>query len=287
MVRQSGGALHLSSMGDSSKSDLSVPGGHKPPRASVAPVDRLALEKVIMKRDRLSDDVIGTIQAYRWSSTSRIYEASWRAFCTWYSKHHVDPTSADIPDILDFLQAGLDRGLASSTLRRQTTALSTVLTCPPYQSLSHHPRIRGFLHGAMNLQPPTVHRYPSWDLPLVLQALTLPPFEPLGSIALKFLSFKVAFLLAITSARRVSELTALSIRKDLCIFHANTLILWLDPVFVPKVNSWFHRAQEFVLPDFCPSPRHHRENVGTRWMCGGLFINTYVAQCPFAGLKLF
>lgn len=106
------------------------------------------------------------------------------------------------------------------------------------------------------MSPPTVHRYPSWDLTLVLQALTAPLFEPLGSVSLKFLSFKLAFLLAITSARTVPELAALSIRKDLCIFHANTVVLRLDPTFTPKVNSWYHRAQELVLLDFCPSPHN-------------------------------
>lgn len=79
----------------------------------------------------------------------------------------------------------------------------------------------------------------------------------------------MTFLLAITSARRVSELTALSVRKDLCIFHANTIVLRLDTSFMPKVNSLFHQAQELILPAFCPSPRHHREQhwhkLDVRW----------------------
>lgn len=210
-----------------------------------------------MKRDRLSDKVITTFQASRRPSMTRIYESTCWAFCVWCGKHHMDPTSADIPDIMDFLQLGLDKGLAASTLHRQTAALSTVIMCPPYTSLPHHPLVQGFLHRVTNMCPPTVHRYPSWDLSLVLQALTSPPFEPLGS--LKFLSYKMAFLLAITLARRVSELSALSVRKDLCIFHTNTVVLRLDPSFAPKVNSWYHRAQELILPDFCPSPHHHKE----------------------------
>lgn len=36
-------------------------------------------------------------------------------------------------------------------------------------------------------------------------------------------------------------------------------ILCLDTTFVPKINTWFHRAQEVILPDFCPKPRHPRE----------------------------
>ncbi|XP_034274849.1 uncharacterized protein LOC117666340 [Pantherophis guttatus] len=114
----------------------------------------------------------------------------------------------------------------------------------------------------MNIRPPAVHRYPTWDLPKVLQALTGPPFEPLRGISLKHLSFKVAFLVAVTSARRILEMAALSIRKELCIFHQDRVVLRLDPSFIPKVNSIFHRSQEVVLPDFCPAPRHHLEK---RW----------------------
>lgn len=76
------------------------------------------------------------------------------------------------------------------------------------------------------------------------------PYEPLREAALSHLTCKVAFLVAITSARRVSELAALSVRSDLCIFHSDRVVLRLDPAFLPKVNTWFHRAQEIVLTNF-------------------------------------
>ncbi|ETE67099.1 hypothetical protein L345_07119, partial [Ophiophagus hannah] len=57
---------------------------------------------------------------------------------------------------------------------------------------------------------PTTLQFPSWDLQRALQALTRPPFEPLRSVSLHMLSIEVVFLVAITSARRVSELAALS-----------------------------------------------------------------------------
>ncbi|ETE72999.1 hypothetical protein L345_01163, partial [Ophiophagus hannah] len=108
----------------------------------------------------------------------------------------------------------------------------------------------------MNLRPPVVHRYPTWDLSKVLQTLTGAPFELLRPIGLRFLTIKVAFLIAIMSARRGLELAAHSVRADLCIFHHNRVVLRLDPTFVLKVNSLFHRAQELVLPDFCLNPSH-------------------------------
>ena len=55
---------------------------------------------------------------------------------------------------------------------------------------------------------------PQWDLPLVLEALVTGPFEPLERSSLKALSWKTALLLALTSAKRVFELTALSVHPS-------------------------------------------------------------------------
>uniref|UniRef100_A0A2D4I5A5 Uncharacterized protein n=1 Tax=Micrurus lemniscatus lemniscatus TaxID=129467 RepID=A0A2D4I5A5_MICLE len=150
-----------------------------------------------------------------------------------------------------FLQDGLDQRLAPNTLCHQVVTLLSVLFRESYSSIFHH--LCRFLKGVSNLRPRVIHRYLTWDLPKVLQALTEQPFEPLNSVSLQFLTLKVVFLVAITSARRVLELAALLVQQDLCIFHENRVVLRRDPMFVPKVNSWFHCAQDIVLPVFCPS----------------------------------
>ncbi|XP_032076961.1 uncharacterized protein LOC116511202 [Thamnophis elegans] len=47
---------------------------------------------------------------------------------------------------------------------------------------------------------------------------------------------EVAFLVAITSTRRISELQALSTREDLCVFHQDRVMLRLAPSFIPKTE---------------------------------------------------
>ena len=54
---------------------------------------------------------------------------------------------------------------------------------------------------------------PKWNLNLVLNALTKPPFEPLLRTDLKYASWKAVFLTAFSTAARVSELQALSNSK--------------------------------------------------------------------------
>lgn len=90
---------------------------------------------------------------------------------------------------------------------------------------------------------------PSWDLPTVLRGLQLPPFEPLLEADLLWLSAKVAFFLAITSARRLGELGALLISFPYLQFLQDRVIWRLDTAFLPKVSSSFRLQQEVILPD--------------------------------------
>ncbi|CAJ0928487.1 unnamed protein product [Ranitomeya imitator] len=71
--------------------------------------------------------------------------------------------------------------------------------------------------------------------------------------------FLVAFLVAITSIRRVSELAALSCHSPFLVLHQDKVVLRPVPSFLPKVVSAFHINEDIVLPSLCPSPVHSLE----------------------------
>ncbi|KAF7251454.1 Fibrous sheath-interacting protein 1 [Varanus komodoensis] len=87
-----------------------------------------------------------------------------------------------------------------------------------------------------------------------MEALTRPPFEPLATTDLRLLSWKTAFLVAITLARRASELCALRIDPPYLNFHKEKVVLHTDLVFLLKVVSPFHINQDIILPAFFPTP---------------------------------
>ena len=63
---------------------------------------------------------------------------------------------------------------------------------------------------SMELQRPRLTPVlPQWDLGIVLEALSKPPYEPLREASLKHLILKTVFLLAMASAGRHKELKAL------------------------------------------------------------------------------
>ena len=64
--------------------------------------------------------------------------------------------------------------------------------------------------ASVELQRPRVTPVlPQWDLGIVLEALSEPPYEPLREASFKHLTLKTVFLLAMASAGRRSELHAL------------------------------------------------------------------------------
>jgi len=116
--------------------------------------------------------------------------------------------------ILSYLQLLVDRGLAYSTIKVYAAPISSCHEEFGGRSAFSQLLMARFLLGVRR-QLPVVHTSsPQWDLPLVLKALVTEPFEPLERSSLKALSLKAALLLALTSAKRVSELTALSVHPS-------------------------------------------------------------------------
>lgn len=97
----------------------------------------------------------------------QIYNATCCRFSQWCASRTIEATKVLVPWLLDFLQDGLDRGLAPATLRRQVSTLTSVLSSGAQELVTWHPEMR-FLWGATNLKPMVVHCYPIWDLIKVL-----------------------------------------------------------------------------------------------------------------------
>ncbi|XP_040192735.1 uncharacterized protein LOC120926675 isoform X1 [Rana temporaria] len=230
----------------SSGSDLS-------PRAQLLQTDGLVLERRSLREKGCSERVIDTLLASRKVVTRRIYAKTWGIFSRWCSARQVSQQETSV--ILEFLQDGVDKGLATRTLRVQVAALSYFLD----RRLSLDPLVKRFLIARDRLSPVHISRVPPWDLSLVLNQLTKAPFEPIDTIPIRLLTFKFAFLLAITTAKRIGDMQALSIKEPFFRLFEDRVVLSQDPLYLPKVVTKFHRSQEVILPSFCSNPQNEGE----------------------------
>ena len=72
---------------------------------------------------------------------------------------------------------------------------------------------------------------------------------------LKFVTLKTAFLVAITSARRISELQALCVAEPFMILNPASAFLRVNNAFLPKVPSDLALNADIELQAFYPKPR--------------------------------
>ncbi|KAM9324767.1 BTB/POZ domain-containing protein 8 [Gastrophryne carolinensis] len=94
-----------------------------------------------------------------------------------------------------------------------------------------------------SLTPSQTMTYLGFEINSVRQVLTLPH----QNLDIKLLTWKV-FLVAITSVRRVSDIQAMSYRHAFLQVFTDRIVLKVDPCYLPKVASDFHRSQEIIIP---------------------------------------
>lgn len=99
--------------------------------------------------------------------------------------------------------------------------------------------------GGRTLQLPSynmIHETSDQDLPLSCSSSLVHLLAP-GRFVPSPPSMKVAFFVAITVARRVSELGAIVVDPPYMVFHKENVSLQLCSKFLPKIVSEFHITQ--------------------------------------------
>ncbi len=207
-----------------------------------------------------SEAVCNTVLNARAPSTRVQYENRCRLFSVWCSYRGEDPIHCSIPKIPDYLQSLLDDGRSPATLRVYVAAISSQHARVDNDTVGRHKLVSLFLKRALRLRPAQALRAPAWDLPLLLEALCQPPFEPLAQTELRWLPVKTAFLLAIILAKRVGELHVLSL-SDACLRwnpDGSGVSLWPNTAFLPKVLSASNLNRPIHLAQFNPPEGEER-----------------------------
>ncbi|CAC5402811.1 unnamed protein product [Mytilus coruscus] len=148
-----------------------------------------------------------TLLSASWQDgTKKDYSSKFEKFNSWCGERQIDPYSANLNQVADFLAYLFHSGLQYRTIAGYISMLSAVL--PPVQNfpVGQHLNIVRIIKGVFNSRPPKVKILPEWNLDLLLQALGKKPFEPMQEVDLKHVTLKTVFLVAITTFRRCSDL---------------------------------------------------------------------------------
>ena len=140
------------------------------------------------------------------SSTSTIYKSKWALCEKWRRENSVDfstPSVKQVSDFFMYLYQDLNR--RPSTIDGYRTAIVDTLGPTGHhiaQSLDLHRLLTSFHRD----RPKSSRNLPKWNPSVVLNELTKAPLEPMKDTDLKHLTLKTAFLLALASGKRRSEI---------------------------------------------------------------------------------
>ncbi|KAI2646533.1 hypothetical protein H4Q32_025500 [Labeo rohita] len=214
------------SMGDSRQEGSPLASGrhHLPPSPGVVEVMGVAPEGARLIASGLSTEVVETILQSRAPSTRKLYALKWKLFTSWCGDHQQDPVNCPVGTVLEFLQDRFSTGLAHSTLKVYVAAIAAYHAPLGGTSVGKDPLVVRFLRGALRLRPPVQPRVPTWDLAVVLEALSL------------------------SSLKRVGDLQALSVAPSHLDFAPGMakVFLYPRPGYVPKVPSFEHWTHTFT-----------------------------------------
>ena len=197
-----------------------------------------------------SDKAAGMSSKFLRPSTRGTYDSRLQYFFKWCSNIQIDPTSAPIGKIADFLIHLFDKKLAISTIRGYRSAISAIHkgNFPNGETVSSSKHLTRLMKSIFLSRPPQKKLSPSWSLTRVLRSLTKSPFEPMHISSLMNLTIKTTFLLAVATGRRRSFLHALTLSPGHIRWEVDGVRLIPNAKFVAKNQTMTSALNEVFIP---------------------------------------
>ena len=155
------------------------------------------------------------------------------------------PSVKQISDFFMYLYQDLNR--RPSTIDGYRTAI--VHTA---QHIAHNADLHRLLSSFHRDRPKSSRNLPKWNLSVVPNELTKAPFEPMKDTDLKHLTLKTAFLLALASGKRRSEIPAWVANKVSNLGQWEKVALFPSYAFIAK-NQLAREGSQSVSPVTIPA----------------------------------
>ena len=241
---------------------------------------RVELIQRLIRKTGFSRKVASVAEADLSRSTASLYQSKWTRFLGWCDRWGVDPCKTTIPVIAEFfLYLRQELGLSVTSVKGYRVALNNIFSFTGMDLAASSVVSRMFRHFERSC-PPRKIRPPDWNLLHVFHCLSRPSFEPLKLASDKNLTWKTSFLLALASAKKVSELHGLSFRvRHLRGWRSCTFSFLPDSRFeefsVPSLDDFIGDDRDKLL--LCPIQALRKYLLRTEQYCPGikgLFVST-------------
>ena len=208
---------------------------------------RLVSRSGQLQEQGFSVEVAERIAAPQRSSTRTIYKSQWALFEKWCRENLVDLSTPSVKQVSDFFMYQYeDLKRRPSTIDGYRTAIVDTLG-PTGLHISQSSDLNRLLSSFHRDRPKSSRNLPKWNLSVVLNELTKAPFEPMKDTDLKHLTLKTAFLLALASGKRRSEIHAWVANKVSNLGQWEKVALFPSSDFIPSLQESIPGSRYYLL----------------------------------------
>ena len=223
-----------------------------PPRSQTIGSSHLELIRDVLKRHLFPDTVVDMAADPLQDSSSNVYNSHWKAFALWANNKGILSNDLSFITLAEYLVYLFSQNKKVNTILVHKASISSVLKLLNPPTAIQESTLHNVIHRMTILRPREQEVLPQWHLSVVLKGLMKPPFAINGTdrhISLELLSYKTAFLVALASGARGSELVALSRASHNLVF--TTLASGVKQVSIRMVPKFIPKNQR---PEIIPEP---------------------------------
>lgn len=158
----------------------------------------------------ISENTTDILLSAQRASTRAQYKSCWSKWDRWCVQRQINPLQPSVKDVLHFLTEIFEQGKQYATINTVRSAISSTVPHVDGAPVGQHRLICKFMKGVFNKRTPQPRYTQTWDVSLVTSLFNNWPEN--DALDLKQLSKKCAMLLALTSAKRQSDLHAINLQ---------------------------------------------------------------------------
>ena len=253
-----------------------------PPRSQTIGSSCVALIREVLKSHHFPDTVVDMAADPLWDSSSNVYNSHWKAFAVWANNKGICPNDLSFITLAEYLVYLFSQNKKVNTILVHKASISSVLKLLNPPTATQESTLHNVIRRMNILRPREQEVLPRWHLSVVLKGLMKPPFAINGTdrhISLELLSYKAAFLVALASGARGSELVALSRASHNLEFTtlasgAKQVSIRMVPKFIPKNQ----RPEIIPEPTKFPGMAHLFPNESERLLCPVRALGLYIVK---------
>ena len=215
-----------------------------PQRALPVRSRRVALIQDILKQYNFPDTVVDMAADPLRDSSSNVYNSQWKAFARWANDKGIQSKDLSNVTLAEYLVHLFMENKQVNTIKVHRASIASVLKMLNPPTALQEDTKHNIIRRMSILHPRTQEVLPRWHLSIVLNGLMKPPFAINGSdknLSSELLSYKTAFLVALATGARGSELVPLSRTPHILDFKTlgsgvKQVSIRMVPKFIPETQ---------------------------------------------------